>query len=293
MKRILLALCVALVFAVGAYAQQFQDLLARRLCIGSALSTCNTIRQGAGTPEASITGIVGDLYLRTNGGTSTTLYVKESGSGNTGWAAAGGGGGTFGNGSAGTPSIAFTSDTDTGFYRVTTNSIGAAVAGGNVLTLDTTALQSTLPFYGPDGLSGTPTYTFTNAPNKGFWYAGSSVVNLDGNLLVNGSSNTALQNRGSSGTAQTITWANGNVQRTTLTGNVTFTFASPTSGGIYILEVFTGAGGFTAAWPGTVKWNGGSTPTITATAARMDLVRFVYDGVSSEYFGEILQTFTP
>jgi len=42
---------------------------------------------GSGDPEGSVTAAVGTLYLRTDGGTSTTLYVKESGSGNTGWVA--------------------------------------------------------------------------------------------------------------------------------------------------------------------------------------------------------------
>jgi hypothetical protein len=30
---------------------------------------------------------VGSLYLRTDGGATTTLYVKTSGTGNTGWTA--------------------------------------------------------------------------------------------------------------------------------------------------------------------------------------------------------------
>lgn len=46
-----------------------------------------TITSGSGTPEAAVTAVVGSLYLRSNGGASTTLYVKESGSGNTGWVA--------------------------------------------------------------------------------------------------------------------------------------------------------------------------------------------------------------
>lgn len=44
-------------------------------------------RTGAGAPEGAVTAPVGSLYTRTDGGTSTTLYVKESGSGNTGWIA--------------------------------------------------------------------------------------------------------------------------------------------------------------------------------------------------------------
>lgn len=42
---------------------------------------------GTGTPEGAVTAGVGTLFLRANGGASTTLYVKESGTGNTGWVA--------------------------------------------------------------------------------------------------------------------------------------------------------------------------------------------------------------
>lgn len=42
---------------------------------------------GAGTPEGAVTAPVGSLYTRTDGGAGTTLYVKESGTGNTGWVA--------------------------------------------------------------------------------------------------------------------------------------------------------------------------------------------------------------
>lgn len=42
---------------------------------------------GSGTPEASITAPVGSLFSRTDGGAGTSLYVKESGTGNTGWVA--------------------------------------------------------------------------------------------------------------------------------------------------------------------------------------------------------------
>lgn len=45
------------------------------------------VKTGTGTPEGAVTASVGTLFLRTDGGTSTTLYVKESGTGNTGWVA--------------------------------------------------------------------------------------------------------------------------------------------------------------------------------------------------------------
>lgn len=42
---------------------------------------------GAGSPEGVVTAVRGSLYLRTDGGAGTTFYVKESGTGNTGWVA--------------------------------------------------------------------------------------------------------------------------------------------------------------------------------------------------------------
>ncbi len=44
-------------------------------------------RKGAGSPESVVTAPIGAVYHRTDGGASTTLYVKESGTGNTGWVA--------------------------------------------------------------------------------------------------------------------------------------------------------------------------------------------------------------
>jgi hypothetical protein len=44
-----------------------------------------TIQQGLGSPEGAITAIVGSIFMQLNGGAGSTLYVKESGTGNTGW----------------------------------------------------------------------------------------------------------------------------------------------------------------------------------------------------------------
>jgi len=47
------------------------------------------IFSGKGSPEGAVAAKIGSIYLRTDGGASTTLYVKESGSGitKTGWIA--------------------------------------------------------------------------------------------------------------------------------------------------------------------------------------------------------------
>lgn len=45
------------------------------------------IRAGTGSPEGALTAPIGSLFLRSNGGANTAMYVKESGTGNTGWVA--------------------------------------------------------------------------------------------------------------------------------------------------------------------------------------------------------------
>lgn len=42
---------------------------------------------GRGSPQGTVAAPVGAIYLRLDGGTSTTFYVKESGTGSTGWVA--------------------------------------------------------------------------------------------------------------------------------------------------------------------------------------------------------------
>lgn len=42
---------------------------------------------GTGSPNTVVTAPVGSLYTNTGGGAATTLYVKETGAGNTGWVA--------------------------------------------------------------------------------------------------------------------------------------------------------------------------------------------------------------
>jgi hypothetical protein len=43
--------------------------------------------KGTGTPEGVVTAPVGSLFSRTDGGAGSVFYVKETGSGNTGWVA--------------------------------------------------------------------------------------------------------------------------------------------------------------------------------------------------------------
>ena len=45
------------------------------------------ILKGYGSPESAVVAGVGAIYQRLDGGASTTIYIKESGTGATGWVA--------------------------------------------------------------------------------------------------------------------------------------------------------------------------------------------------------------
>ncbi len=47
------------------------------------------IKRGTGSPEGVETADIGSIFIRSDGGSATVLYVKESGTGNTGWVAIG------------------------------------------------------------------------------------------------------------------------------------------------------------------------------------------------------------
>lgn len=81
----------------------------------------------------------------------------------------------------------------------------------------------------------------------------------------------------------TITWTNGNEQAVTLTANTTFNFVAPTYASHLQLRIKTGAGSFTASWPGSVHWGTAGVPTITATGSKKDIINCWYSVIDAEY----------
>jgi hypothetical protein len=95
---------------------------------------------------------------------------------------------------------------------------------------------------------------------------------------------------GNSGTTQTLALTSGTVQTCTLTGNCTFTMPPATAGKSFVMLLRTGTGSFTATFTG-VKWPGNVAPTITATAAKLEVISFIADGTN--WYGNISQNYTP
>ena len=95
-----------------------------------------------------------------------------------------------------------------------------------------------------------------------------------------------------SSTAITLDLANGTVQIITLTGNATITMPTATAGKSFIIMLKQDATGSRSVTWTTVKYPGGTAPTITATASRQDIFSFFADGTN--WYGVVVaQNYTP
>jgi hypothetical protein len=93
---------------------------------------------------------------------------------------------------------------------------------------------------------------------------------------------------GNSSTADTIDWAAGQKQKSTLTGNCTYTFQPDPAGPCNLIfkVIQDGTGSRTVTWPGSghVKWPAGTAPTLSTAANAVDIIAFYFDGTN--YYGQ-------
>lgn len=80
-------------------------------------------------------------------------------------------------------------------------------------------------------------------------------------------------------TGTQIDWKAGQKQRAELSSNTTFTFAPP-EGVCNLMFRLVYLGAYTPTFPSTVKWQGGTVPTWTATNNTTDVVAMYYDGTN-------------
>jgi hypothetical protein len=94
-----------------------------------------------------------------------------------------------------------------------------------------------------------------------------------------------------SGAAATIDLANGNIHDLTLTANCTLTFSNPpasgTSGTFTLFLNQDATGSRTVTWPASVKWAGGTAPTLTTTASRSDILVFTTIDAGTIWYGAV------
>jgi len=117
-----------------------------------------------------------------------------------------------------------------------------------------------------------------------------STKTIEAGTFTNGY--TEEVNTANTSTAYTISLADGSFQVLTLTGSATITMPTATAGRSFILLLKQdGTGSRTVTWS-TVKWPGGTNPTITATASRQDIYSFFADG--TKWYGTTVgQNYTP
>ena len=94
---------------------------------------------------------------------------------------------------------------------------------------------------------------------------------------------------GTVGASHTFTITTGTVQTATLTASTpcTFTMPTATAGKSFILKLTQAATGMTTATFTSVKFAGGTAPTITATASAVDIISFIADGTN--WYGSAIQ----
>jgi hypothetical protein len=165
--------------------------------------------------------------------------------------------------------IGQTSDHTLGLAAITGTANQIIVTnGGHSITLST-----------PQSIATASTPQFARL-GLGVGAGGSAVITTTGQV------NTGYYDNGSSGGAgATIDWSNGMTQKILLTGNPTFTFNNPIVGvPEYRLDLIQdGTGTRTVTWPGTLKWQGGSAPTLTTTVNKADVCLFRWNGTN--YYG--------
>ena len=141
--------------------------------------------------------------------------------------------------------------------------------------------------------NGTSAFTAVTAPS-GTIVGTTDTQTLSAKTLTNPTVTNYVETpySANSSTAITLDLTNGTVQIITLTGNATITMPTATSGKSCVMMLKQdGTGSRTVTWS-TVKWAGGTAPTITSTASRQDILSFFADGTN--WYGVVVaQNYTP
>ena len=197
---------------------------------------------------------------------------------------------TFGTATAAIP----LSNLDSNFATPITLGNTAIQLGNTVTTLNNMTLANvTISSAGtafPNNLLANSSVTLGNTSVS----LGSTATSL-GNLTTANVTVTnyieTLQAVGTVGATSTLALTTGTVLTATLTASTpcTFTMPTATAGKSFILKLIQASSGMTTATFTSVKWPGGTAPTITATASAVDILSFVSDGTN--WYGTFAQAF--
>lgn len=107
--------------------------------------------------------------------------------------------------------------------------------------------------------------------------------------VISGSYNTIQTYSPTSGGTATLDLSKGNIHHITMpAGNVTIALSNGTAGQCFLVRILQDAtGGRTVTWFTTIRWAGGTAPTLTVTANKADTLGFEITG-SSTYDGFVI-----
>lgn len=171
----------------------------------------------------------------------------------------------------------------------------AAAATLTIANNKTLTVNNSITLTGTDGttmtLPGTSaTLARTDAANI---FTGTQTIStiatpVNTSLNVNAGSFNTIQSYtpGAGGTA-TLDLSKGNIHHVQMpVGNITIALSNPTAGQCFFVRITQDSSGSrTTAWFTTIKWAGGSAPTLTTTANKSDTIGFeitgtnTYDGI--------------
>jgi len=149
---------------------------------------------------------------------------------------------------------------------------GLVVCAGGVTT-----------FSAVGGISGAGVVSGTSLSVSG--QVGGGSANITGAVL-GGQFTDTIDNLTPGSGSYTVSWASGAIVNLDLTTSTTITFSGAVAG--QTLTFFLtqgGSGSNTVAWANTIRWPGGTAPTLTTTESKTDVISFFYNG--SSYFGFI------
>lgn len=154
-----------------------------------------------------------------------------------------------------------------------------------------------MPFNGTGSTISSATDVFFSSPAAGkvLTYNSSTSKWVDGSApaLAVGGGVEKLNAMGNGTGTRAIDLALGNVVSATLAGNTTFTFTGSTAGtacsfGLYLTQDATGSR--TVTWPASVKWAGGTPPTLSTAASAVDVLVFETINGGTTWFGSLVGT---
>jgi hypothetical protein len=243
------------------------------------------------SPVSLTSGVTGILPIA-NGGTNASTASITSFNNITGYTALGATGTTSTNlvfstsPTLTTPTIGVATATSVNKVALTAPATSATLTLADGSTLVTSGAYSTT-------LTATATTTVT-LPTTGTLATLAGSETFTNKTLTNPTVTNyveTLQAVGTVGSTSTLVLTTGTVLTATLTASTpcTFTMPTATAGKSFILKLTQASSGMTTATFTSVKFPGGTAPTITATASAVDILSFVSDGTN--WYGTFAQAF--